>query len=73
MEGSDANSGFDAEAVRARYLAERDKRLVPGRADIRDLRADERFAAYGADPFTPFTERDPVDEDLESVFRYLTQ
>ena len=30
---------FDPEAVHAKYLAERDKRLVPGRADIRDLTA----------------------------------
>ena len=39
---TDAN--YDPEAVRAKYLAERDKRLVPHRADIRDLRTDEYFA-----------------------------
>ena len=39
------NRAFDAEAVHAKYLAERDKRLVPGRADIRDLTSDEHFAA----------------------------
>ncbi len=68
MNGTDdRNSGFDAEAVRARYLAERDKRLVPGRADIRDLLSDDRFARYRADPFTPFVERDAIDEDLDVV------
>ena len=34
-------SRYDPEAVRAKYLAERDKRLLPGRADIRDLTRDE--------------------------------
>ena len=46
-------ASYDPEAVRAKYLAERDKRLVPGRADIRDLRTDEHFARYRDDPFTP--------------------
>ncbi len=38
-------ASYDPEAVRAKYLSERDKRLVPGRADIRDLQTDEHFAA----------------------------
>jgi len=59
--------GYDAEAVRTKYLAERDRRLVPHRADIRDLRSDEHFAGYRADPFTPFVERDPVDDDVDVV------
>jgi cation diffusion facilitator CzcD-associated flavoprotein CzcO len=59
--------GFDPEAVRAKYLAERDKRLVPGRADIRDLRTDEHFASYRADPFTPFVERDPISDEVDVV------
>jgi len=63
--GSEAH--FDPESVRARYLAERDKRLVPGRAAIRDLDHDERFAAYRADPFTPFAERDAIDEDVDAI------
>ncbi len=58
--GSDGAHGYDPAAVRARYLAERDKRLVPGRADIRDLASDEAFATYRDDPFTPVAERDPV-------------
>src|SRR6476659_8180275 len=65
---SDVNgdlAGFDPEAVRAKYLAERDKRAVPGRAAIRDLTRDEVFAKYRADPFTPVTRRDPVVEDVD--------
>ena len=58
-------AGFDPEAVRAKYLAERDKRAVKGRAAIRDLTRDEVFAKYRADPFTPVTRRDPVVEDVD--------
>jgi cation diffusion facilitator CzcD-associated flavoprotein CzcO len=60
-------SGYDPEAVRAKYLAERDKRLVPGRADIRDLQSDEHFAHYRDDPFTPVTERDRVVDEVDVV------
>ncbi len=68
MPGSDpTDANYDPEGVRAKYLLERDKRLVPGRADIRDLRTDERFARYRDDPFTPFIERDPVVDDVEVV------
>jgi cation diffusion facilitator CzcD-associated flavoprotein CzcO len=58
---------FDPEAIRAKYLAERDRRLVPGRTDIRDLTSDERFAHYRDDPFTPVTRRDPVTDDVDVV------
>ncbi|HYA68188.1 MAG TPA: NAD(P)/FAD-dependent oxidoreductase, partial [Acidimicrobiales bacterium] len=58
---------FDPEAVRAKYLAERDKRMLPGRSDIRDLRADEHFARYREDPFAPVVERDPVTDDVDVV------
>ena len=50
---------FDPEAVHAKYLAERDKRLVPGRAAIRDLTHDECAAGYQADPFTPLPSVSP--------------
>ena len=63
-EGAD---GYDPAAVRAKYLAERDKRLVPGRAEIRDLTRDEHFARYRDDPFTPVTRRDPVVDDVDVV------
>ena len=58
---------FDAEAVHTKYRAERDKRLVAGRADIRDLRTDEQFARYRDDPFTPFIEREPVADEVDVV------
>ncbi|WP_428343140.1 flavin-containing monooxygenase [Mycobacterium sp.] len=51
---------FDPEVVHAKYLAERDKRLVPGRAAIRDLTRDEYVAGYRVDPFTPYTAREPI-------------
>ena len=65
--GAGGEVGHGPDAVRARYLAERDKRLVPGRADIRDLATDEHFAGYRDDPFTPRQERAPVDDDVDVV------
>ncbi len=64
---SGGRAGYDREGTRARYRAERDKRLVPGRADIRDLATDEAFAGFRRDPFTPFVERDPVIDDVDVV------
>jgi cation diffusion facilitator CzcD-associated flavoprotein CzcO len=58
-------SSLDLDAVRARYRVERDKRMVEGRAAIRDLTGDGRFAGYRADPFTPFVEREPISDDVE--------
>jgi cation diffusion facilitator CzcD-associated flavoprotein CzcO len=58
---------FDAKAVRAKYLAERDRRLVEGRTDIRDLDHDQRFGTYRDDPFTPFTGREPISEEVDVV------
>jgi cation diffusion facilitator CzcD-associated flavoprotein CzcO len=60
-------TAFDPKEIRAKYLAERDKRLIPGRADILDLRADERFAHYRDDPFTPMAERQPVVDEVDVV------
>jgi cation diffusion facilitator CzcD-associated flavoprotein CzcO len=67
MVGEGGAVGYDPEAVHAKYLAERDKRLVPGRADIRDLTADQHLARYRQDPFTPVAERDPVTDDVDVV------
>jgi cation diffusion facilitator CzcD-associated flavoprotein CzcO len=58
---------FDPEVVHAKYLAERDKRLVPGRTAIRDLTRDEHIAGYRADPFTPYTEREAITDDSDVV------
>jgi cation diffusion facilitator CzcD-associated flavoprotein CzcO len=62
---SDEPSTFDPATVRAKYEAERDKRMVEGRAAIHDLAHDEAFAKYRQDPFTPVIPRDAIDEDLE--------
>ncbi len=59
--------GYDPEAVQAKYRAERDKRLVPGRAAIRDLARDEHFARYRRDPFTPLLDRAPITDDVDVV------
>jgi cation diffusion facilitator CzcD-associated flavoprotein CzcO len=67
MTETNGNGSYDPESVRAKYLTERDKRLVPGRAAIRDLRTDEHFAAYRADPHTPFIERDPRSDEVDVV------
>jgi cation diffusion facilitator CzcD-associated flavoprotein CzcO len=67
MTETNGNGSYDPESVRAKYLAERDKRLVPGRAAIRDLRTDEHFAGYRADPHTPFIERDPRADEVDVV------
>ena len=58
-------SHFDKETVRAKYLAERDRRLVEGRSAIRDLERDAHFAGYRDDPFTPRTERDPRHDEVD--------
>ncbi len=57
----------DLEAVHAKYLTERDKRLVPGRAAIRDLTRDEHFARFREDPFTPRVDRPPLVEEVDVV------
>jgi cation diffusion facilitator CzcD-associated flavoprotein CzcO len=58
---------FDKETVRAKYLVERDRRLVEGRAEIQDLDHDTHFAHYRNDPFTPFVEREPVHDEVDVV------
>jgi cation diffusion facilitator CzcD-associated flavoprotein CzcO len=62
-----ARPRFDAESVRAKYLVERDRRLVEGRAAIRDLTGDDEFARYRDDRFTAFIEREPVVEDVDAA------
>jgi cation diffusion facilitator CzcD-associated flavoprotein CzcO len=67
MSGPPPSASYDPEVVRAKYLAERDKRLIPGRADIRDLRTDEHFARFRDDPFLPVAPRDPVADEVDVV------
>ena len=54
----------EAASLEAKYLRERDKRMVEGRAEIQDLTAGP-FAGFRQDPFTPVAERPPVIEDVE--------
>jgi cation diffusion facilitator CzcD-associated flavoprotein CzcO len=63
--GSDSPVQFDPDAVHAKYLEERDKRLIPGRAAIRDLTGESLFTAYREDPFTPFEHREPLFEEID--------
>ncbi len=56
---------FDPEAVHAKYAEERRKRMIAGRADIRDLTRDRPFASYLKDPFTPYAPRDPISDDVD--------
>jgi cation diffusion facilitator CzcD-associated flavoprotein CzcO len=58
---------YDREAVQAKYLAERDKRLVPGRAEIRDLTRDQVFAGFREDPFTQVSDREPITDQVDVV------
>jgi cation diffusion facilitator CzcD-associated flavoprotein CzcO len=57
----------DKEAVRARYLAERDKRLRPDGND-QYLRLTGRFSHYLDDPYTPRIEREPRTDHRTVVF-----
>src|SRR3954451_22921971 len=65
MTPSDDTPAFDPEAVRDRYAEERAKRMTEDRGVLYDLRADERFAEYTKDPFTSFTPRDAVVDDVD--------
>ncbi|MGI8622483.1 MAG: flavin-containing monooxygenase [Solirubrobacteraceae bacterium] len=67
MPRDERSTRYEPEAVRARYLAERNKRLVPGRSAIRDLKRDAHFAAFRNDPFTTAADRDPVHDDVDVV------
>ena len=56
----------EVEALRARYRAERDRRIRPdGAAQYR--RAAGEFGYYAKDPYTPFTDREPKTDRVEAV------
>ena len=65
MQSSDKPAGFDPDAVHAKYLEERDKRLIPGRANIKDLTGDDPFVKYREDPFTPYANRVAVSDEVD--------
>ena len=58
---------IDKEAIKARYIQERDKRL---RADGNDQyrRIQGQLAHYLEDPYTPFVEREPVTDHVTFTF-----
>ena len=64
MTDSDTIS-FDRDAVNRKYAEERSKRTLEGRAATRDLNVDEHFSSYRDDPFTPYIERDPIDDEVD--------
>ncbi len=56
--------GFDPIALGQRYRHERDRRLRPERS-AQYVRVDEKLGQRDRDPYTPWVERDPVDEQVE--------
>jgi cyclohexanone monooxygenase len=57
----------DKEALKRKYAEERDKRLRPDGND-QYLRLTGRLAHYLDDPYTPFTEREPVTDHVTVAF-----
>jgi cation diffusion facilitator CzcD-associated flavoprotein CzcO len=58
--------GFDPEALREKYRAERDRRIRPdGAAQYR--RAAGEFGYYATDPYTERSERAPVGDRVEAL------
>ncbi|HEX3593438.1 MAG TPA: NAD(P)/FAD-dependent oxidoreductase [Pseudonocardiaceae bacterium] len=60
-------AAIDKEAIRRKYLAERDKRLRPDGND-QYVRLAGEFAEYLDDPHTPMVERDPRTDHRTVVF-----
>ncbi len=58
--------GFDPDELKAKYLAERDRRIRPDGNDQYTEVVDE-FARYDEDPYTERIERDPVDDEVQVV------
>jgi len=63
----DGPRGLDLEAVRAKYAAERARRMTVDRTDVVDLSHDERFRSYTEDPFTPYVPRPPITDVVDAV------
>ncbi|GGN32318.1 cation diffusion facilitator CzcD-associated flavoprotein CzcO [Actinoplanes campanulatus] len=56
----------ELDALRARYRAERDRRIRPDAA-TRYRRAAGEFGYYAKDPYTPFAAREPKSDRVEAV------
>jgi cation diffusion facilitator CzcD-associated flavoprotein CzcO len=61
------NRPVDKEALRRKYLEERDKRLRPD-GNEQYLRVEGRLAHYLEDPYTPFVEREPRHDHVTFAF-----
>ena len=59
-------SAEQLEALRARYRAERDRRIRPDGA-TQYRRAAGEFGYYAKDPYTPFVEREPIRDRVEAT------
>ena len=61
-----ADLDFDADALRAKYRHERDRRIRPeGNAQYQ--RAAGKFGYYMHDPYTERVERDPLNDRVETL------
>ena len=58
---------IDFDAVHAKYLAERDKRLRPDGND-QYIEVKDQFAHYVDDPYVEVVDREPLFDDVEVVF-----
>ena len=61
-----SNLGFDPDEIRAKYKAERDKRLRED-GNQQYVEVKDEFAHYIDDPYVERVERDPIEEDVEVV------
>ena len=59
---------IDKEALKQKYLEERDKRLRPDGNDQYIRLAGTKFGHYLDDPYTPVVERDPVTDHVTFAF-----
>src|SRR5580698_3480926 len=58
---------LDLATVRAKYLLERERRMVPGRSDTLELDTDAHFARFREDPFRAVENREPIVDDVDVV------
>ncbi len=66
LDGDPSALGFDPAELKAKYLAERDKRVrAEGNEQYTEVVGE--FAHYVEDPYTGRIERDPVDDSVEIV------
>jgi cation diffusion facilitator CzcD-associated flavoprotein CzcO len=63
----EAPSRLDKQALRQKYLAERDKRLRP-EGSKQYVRAEGLFAHYLEDPYVPRVEREPLFDEVTVAF-----